>query len=80
LVGVDLYRLYPTISIRIDQHLLLYTIEVLAGTEEINCIIETERVICELRAEAEETVEHSTYEKAQSDGSTPVAKIKALFA
>lgn len=79
-VGVDWYRLYPIISIRIDQYLLLFTIEVLAGTEEINCIIEKERVICELWAKAEETVEHSTYKKAQSDGSSPVAKINALFA
>jgi len=35
--------------------------------------------MCELRAKAEETVEHSTYKKAQSDDSAPVAKIKALF-
>lgn len=38
------------------------------------------RVICELRAKAEETVEHSTYNKAQSDGSTALDKINALFA
>jgi hypothetical protein len=79
-IDIDWYRLYPLISIVIGQYLLLFTIEVLAGTEEISWIIDTERVICELRAKAEETVEHSTYNKAQSDGRTPVDKIKVLFA
>ena len=60
--------------------MLLFTIQILAGTEEISSIIEAEKVIIEMRTKTEETVEHPTYNKAQSDGSTPVNKIKALFA
>jgi hypothetical protein len=75
-VGIDWYRLYslyPKISIRINQYLLLFTIEVFVGTEELSSVTETERVICEMSTKAEERVEHPTYSynEAKSDGSTP---------
>jgi hypothetical protein len=45
----------------------------------MSCIFDTERVICELQAKADETVEHSTYNEVQSDGSTPVDKINVYL-
>lgn len=59
--------------------MLLCTIEVLAGTKQISSIIEEENVIIEMRTKTEETVEHPTYNKAQSGDSTPVDKMNALF-
>jgi hypothetical protein len=38
-VGIDWYLLYPVISNRIDQYLLLFTMDILAETEEIDFII-----------------------------------------
>jgi hypothetical protein len=79
--GIDLYRLYPKISIRINQYLLLFTIEVLVGTEELSSVTEIELVICEMRAKAEERVEHPTYSynKAQSHDTTSSVRLSACI-